>query len=95
VLHDETHGAGFDIGKSVACRRDAPVLLRSVSSKRLVQTTTTFQFEITYRLQHNGRCGAVAFKVSAFCLYIVVTFLCHCENGIDWIVFKWTGLSSV
>lgn len=44
VLHDETHGAGFDVGKSVDPRRDASLLLRPVDSKRLVQRTITSQF---------------------------------------------------
>lgn len=72
ALHDETHGAGFDVGKSVDSRRDAPVLLHSVDSKRLVQRTITFQFTVSNSLEPSGKCDAVASKVSEFWLYIVI-----------------------
>jgi len=66
VLHDETHGAGFDVGKSVDPRRDASLLLRPVDSKRLVQRTITFQFRVSNSLEPSGKCEAVV------CLYIVL-----------------------
>jgi len=63
VLHDETHGAGFDVGKSVDPRRDASLLLRPVDSKRLVQRTITFQFTVSNSLEPSGKCDAVASEV--------------------------------
>lgn len=73
VLHHETHGAGFDVGKSVACRRDAPVLLCTVNSKRLVHIIFAFQSAVINRFESSGKCDAVAFKMSACCLYVAFT----------------------
>jgi hypothetical protein len=103
VLHDETHGAGFDVGKSVDRRRDASLLLRPVDSKRLVQRTITFQFTASNTLQSGGKCDAVASEVSAFCLYIILAPASQSfeKYGIifvyssSWMLFDGPGLSSM